>query len=209
MTRQRRTLKDAESLKALAHPLRMDLLEMLALDGPRTATELAAVIGSSPSNCSWHLRKLAEHGFVTEVPGATGRARPWQAAPEGLSWNEGETEPEARAAGIGLTEVLLTRELQRLLAAQQALHLEPVEWQQATAVAQSASWLTAEEAREVSARIEELLLSYVDRVDDPTLRPEGARPVSMVAWLSLRPEPGSAPRDTETPNKQDDQGEPR
>ncbi len=109
---------------------------------------------------------------------------------QGLSWNEGEVEPEARSAGIGLTEVLLTRELQRLLAAQQVLYLEPEEWQRATTVTQSASWLTPEEAHEVSARIGELFMGYEDRVDDPSLRPEGARPVSMVAWLALRPQPG-------------------
>ncbi len=212
MTPERRTIKDAAALKALAHPLRLDLLEVLLVKGPRTATELAEMLGSSPSNCSWHLRKLAEHGFVTEVPGAKGRARPWQAETAGLSWDEAEAEPEARAAGLGLTEVLLTRELQRLLAAQEVLHLEPAEWKQATTVVQTGTWVTAEEAKEISAKLEELGTAYADRVYDPALRPDGARPVTMAAWLAPRPEPGSGPRSsdrTEAGHAQSDGGETR
>jgi DNA-binding transcriptional ArsR family regulator len=186
---ERRTITDAAPLKALAHPLRLDLLESLTIDGPGTATELADRLDDTPSNCSWHLRKLAEHGFVTEVEGATGRSRPWRASEAGLTWNEGEAEPETLAAGRALTEALLSRELARLLAAQDRLHLEPSEWRRdATSVVQSATWLTAEEAAEISSHLKELLLRNVERLHDPSLRPEGARLVSMVAWLAASPE---------------------
>ena len=191
MARERRTIKDADALKALSHPLRLDLLEVLQVKGPRTATELAADLGGSPSNCSWHLRKLAEHGFVAEVPGATGRARPWQVTGIGMSWDEADEEPETRAAGRSLTEVMLTRELQRLLAAQETLHLEPEQWRRAGTVVQSGTWMTAEEAREVSSRMEELFMTFADRADDPAQRPEGARQVSLVGWLVPRPDPGA------------------
>ena len=72
----RRRVTDTASLKALAHPLRMALLGALVTEGPMTATEAAALLDESPSNCSWHLRKLAEHGFVREARGdETGRTR--------------------------------------------------------------------------------------------------------------------------------------
>ena len=60
----RRRVTDADALKALAHPLRMALLGALVTEGPLTASQAAALLSESPSNCSWHLRKLAEHGFV-------------------------------------------------------------------------------------------------------------------------------------------------
>ncbi len=184
---ERRTITDAAPLKALAHPLRLDLLESLQVDGPGTATELSERLDDTPSNCSWHLRKLAEHGFVTEVEGATGRSRPWRASEAGLSWNEGDTEPEARAAGRALTEVLLSRELARLLAAQDRLHLESAEWQDATTVVQSSTWLTADEASDISSRMTDLLMTHLERLHDPSLRPDGSRLVSMVGWLAARP----------------------
>src|SRR4051812_13825805 len=102
-----RRLTEPADLKALAHPLRMELLGYLVLHGPGTATQLAAALGDSPSNCSWHLRKLAEHGFVEEAPGAPGRARPWQAVSTGLSW---DSDGDTGRAGRELTEVLLSRE---------------------------------------------------------------------------------------------------
>jgi DNA-binding transcriptional ArsR family regulator len=184
----RRTISDAASLKALAHPLRLDILEALHVRGPQTATQLATHLGESPSNCSWHLRKLAEHGFVTEDEGARGRNRPWKVVGEGLSWGKEEVEPETSAAGHALTELLLGREVQRLLAAQRLEHLEPPEWRDATTVVQSGLWLTAAEAKEISSRLQELFMTHFDRLKHPERRPEGARMVSVVGWLTLRPD---------------------
>ena len=86
----RRRITDPEALKVLAHPLRMALLGALVTEGPMTASQAAALLEESPSNCSWHLRKLAEHGFVREARGGTGRNRPWQAVSEGLEWGPDE-----------------------------------------------------------------------------------------------------------------------
>ncbi len=185
MSLTHRRVNDAASLKALAHPLRIALLELLVLEGPQTASQAGAALGETPANCSWHLRKLAEHGFVTEVPGVSGRSRPWRAVTEGLSWGDSEDseDPETSAAGQALTDVFLERELQRLRAARSAAGAEPAEWRDATSVNQSQVWLTAEEARELSAAMVDLFQRYTDRITDPDLRPEGSRLVSLVGWL--------------------------
>lgn len=182
-----RKLTEAADLKALAHPLRMELLGHLVLHGPATASELARALDESPSNCSWHLRKLAEHRFVEEAPDAAGRNRPWRATSTGLSWDD-EGDSDTGTAGRELTEALLSRELERFRASRAAAVNEPPEWRHAGDFAQAASWLTAEEATEMSARITELLMTYADRVTDPAKRPDGARLVSMVAWVAPRPE---------------------
>ena len=124
MTYDVRKLDSAAAMRALAHPLRMELLEALVLDGPATATELAKRLDDTPSNCSWHLRKLAEFGFVEEAPGGAGRNRPWRAAAHGLSW--AGDDPESRQAGHGLTDLLLGRELQRLRVARAHEAADPV-----------------------------------------------------------------------------------
>ena len=94
MAAKRMSVTDAASLRALAHPLRLDILEQLMLHGPRTATQLGAMLGESASNCSWHLRKLAAHGLVEEVPDVRGRSRPWRAVSEGISWGETDEDEE-------------------------------------------------------------------------------------------------------------------
>ena len=62
-------------MRALAHPLRIELIEQLTFRGPLTATQCAALVGESPSSCSFHLRMLAKYGFVEEAAGGTGRQR--------------------------------------------------------------------------------------------------------------------------------------
>src|SRR4051794_41982796 len=68
-----RRLSDPRELQALAHPVRIGIMELLTVGGPLTATELADRLDETPANCSWHLRKLAEHAFVDEA-GAGPRA---------------------------------------------------------------------------------------------------------------------------------------
>ncbi|HST67597.1 MAG TPA: helix-turn-helix domain-containing protein [Mycobacteriales bacterium] len=71
---------DARGLKALAHPLRVRMLGTLRSDGPATATQLAQRLGESTGTTSWHLRQLAEHGFIEEDPErGTKRDRWWRA----------------------------------------------------------------------------------------------------------------------------------
>jgi DNA-binding transcriptional ArsR family regulator len=70
---------DARSLRGLAHPLRMSIFELLSLDGPATATGLAERLGENTGTVSWHLRHLAEHGFIEEETGrGTKRERWWR-----------------------------------------------------------------------------------------------------------------------------------
>jgi DNA-binding transcriptional ArsR family regulator len=71
---------DPSSLRGLAHPLRVRILEMLRSDGASTATKLSKQLGEDSGNVSWHLRQLAEHGFVAEdVDRGTRRERWWYA----------------------------------------------------------------------------------------------------------------------------------
>lgn len=201
MEPQRRKLTDPDSLKALAHPTRMALLGALVTEGPLTASQAAELVGESPSNCSWHLRKLAEHGFVEEASGGTGRNRPWRAVVESHEWDDEAADPAARLAGQALTDALLQRELQRLRAA--GGRDESPEWRHATTVSQSQLWLTAEEARDLGEQLRALFLTHVERHRDASLRPRGARLVSLVAWLV----PSGSPRvdfETDVPHDHQD-----
>ena len=69
------------SLKALAHPLRVQLLSLLRTEGPSTATALAARVGESSGSTSYHLRQLAAADLVAEDPErGNDRDRWWKAA---------------------------------------------------------------------------------------------------------------------------------
>ena len=165
----------------------MALLDTLVTEGPLTASEAATLLEASPSNCSWHLRKLAEHGFVREARGATGRQRPWQAVSEGLEWGaddpHGTPDRSSQLAAEALTDMLVERELQRLRAARASRDREPAAWREATGLTHSQLWLTAEEARAVKERLTELLLTHAERSGAPGDRPADARLVSLVGWL--------------------------
>ena len=182
MTYRPRSLTTAAELRAFAHPLRQSLYEQIVLFGPLTATQLADRVGESPSNCSWHLRKLAEHGFVEEAPGGSGRNRPWQAASKGLEWSDADGDAETSRAGEALIRMLLDRERSRRDAAVEHLRADTKEWRAAAGTHQSLLWLTADELSGLNAKIQELCTASLNRHEDPTLRPEGARLCSLVAW---------------------------
>ncbi len=77
-----RVYLNAETLKGVAHPIRLRLLGLLREDGPSTATKLAERIGQSSGVTSYHLRQLAEFGFIEDAAeaGTGGRERWWKAA---------------------------------------------------------------------------------------------------------------------------------
>ena len=177
-----RRLKDPRELRALAHPVRMGLMELLGLEGPMTATELAERLGESPANCSWHLRKLAEHGFVEEAEGGRGRQRPWQATSIGHSWGEDDATPEELAAGGMLQDVVMDRALSRLHDSRRVTAEAGDEWRGSGTASQSATWLTPQELADINEEVRAVIMRHVDRLTDPAKRPEGARLCEFVAW---------------------------
>ena len=182
----RRTITDARTLRAMAHPLRLAIMEQLTIHGPLTASAVGDRLDETPANCSWHLRKLAEHGFVEEAAGGTGRQRPWQVTHLGMVWGE---EGEGRTigadeamAGQALSDVLISREVDRLRDSQVRVRDDDVRWRVAAASAQSMLWLTADELEEINLAVRDLFLRHLDRHQDPALRPPGARLCGLVAW---------------------------
>lgn len=182
MPHKMRHLRDAGSLRALAHPLRQEIYEQLILRGPLTATELSDLLDESPANCSWHLRKLAEHDFVEEAEGGKGRQRPWQATSQGLTWSEADDDEETRRSAAVMTQMMIDREVARLRHSLERLRSDEPEWDQASTTTQSMFWLTPEELKQVSDSLRELALTALDRHEDPSLRPPGSRLCTFAGW---------------------------
>ncbi len=129
-------------------------MELLTVSGPLTATELADRLDETPANCSWHLRKLAEHHFVEEAGGGIGRQRPWQVRSIGLAWDETDASPGEVRAGRALEQMLLERQVTRFHQARDQLHDDGDEaWGDAASATQSASWLTLDELDELNTEV--------------------------------------------------------
>jgi DNA-binding transcriptional ArsR family regulator len=127
-----RRITEVEEFKAVAHPLRVRMLAALRSDGPATATELARRFATDTGATSYHLRRLARFGFVTEVadPGGHPRSRRWQAVHMTTSWTNTDfaATPEGReVAGFMRHRQLevLMRDVERFEAQLTEL---PAEW---------------------------------------------------------------------------------
>ncbi|MFI1200562.1 ArsR/SmtB family transcription factor [Streptomyces sp. NPDC020883] len=78
---QAQEIVDVEALRVLAHPMRQRIERCLRA-GPANSAALARQLGESTGLVSYHLRRMAKHGFVEEVPElAKGRERWWRAVP--------------------------------------------------------------------------------------------------------------------------------
>ncbi|GGL22402.1 ArsR/SmtB family transcription factor [Nocardia jinanensis] len=99
-----REIADPAALRALAHPLRQRILRALAENGPATSTALGALLGENTGATSYHLRQLAEHGFIEEAPElAKGKERWWRSPAKDLRYRmDREQSPEVRELLEGL-----------------------------------------------------------------------------------------------------------
>ena len=75
------TIERAEQLKALGHPLRLRVLEMLGDEGgePLTNRELAQKLGVDPGHLHFHVRMLLRAGLIERAEGGKGREKPYRA----------------------------------------------------------------------------------------------------------------------------------
>ncbi|MBK1785648.1 winged helix-turn-helix domain-containing protein [Prauserella cavernicola] len=181
-------IRDPKRLRALSHPLRWELIDLLTVEGSATATRCAQVLGESVASCSYHLNMLAKYGFVEEAPGGTGREKPWRATSAKQDFRLSELDEEGALAGEAAADALLEREMTVLRKRIRAHGLEPEEWRGATGIINSNTFLTAEEAAEVRTLIMGVVERYRHRLTDPDSRPEGAREVRIFTATTVAPE---------------------
>ncbi|MEU8076084.1 helix-turn-helix domain-containing protein [Catellatospora citrea] len=85
-------VRDVQVLRAFAHPIRVRLYYELGLAGTATATHLSQKTSTTIALVSYHLRQLADHGFIEPATGhsADGRERWWRLSERRLGWYDSE-----------------------------------------------------------------------------------------------------------------------
>ncbi len=192
-----RQINDAKTMRALSHPVRIAILEILGIEGPLTATEVGERIDESPTTCSFHLRQLAKYGLVEEAGGGKGRARPWRMKTLDIAISG--NDPEAELAADVLAGMILERQRDRYRTWQDTKAAYSSEWRKAAGENDVVVYLTAEELRRLRDELSELLRALVQERDaDPSKRPAGSVPVEMV-MLSYPLSPPADTSATDTP----------
>jgi len=177
-------VRDPKMMRALAHPLRMQLIEAIGQSdtGTLTATQASDLLGESPANCAFHLRTLAKYGFIEEAGGGRGRERPWRLRFRGLEIAPPWQDEESRLAAGAAVSIWIGRWMER--AREQLMRAlgYPAGWQEAAIASESALYLTAPEANELSEAMRRLLEPYRARWHDAALRPTGSLPYEVLVF---------------------------
>jgi DNA-binding transcriptional ArsR family regulator len=141
-------------IRALAHPLRIRILESLR-EEPATASILARELHESTGATSYHLRELARHGFIEEDPDrGRGRERWWRRRERMLlvqPTNGEEIDADSEAAFARLQSIFLERDAAAL---ERFIRLDPsTRWRQASMIGNWTVHATPEEVEKLTERI--------------------------------------------------------
>lgn len=176
----RKPITDARAMRALAHPLRVALIEVMRRDGEVTATRAAELLGESPGNMSWHLQTLARYGFVEDTGKGRGRTRPWRLARDYQSFETGLADPEVAAPGEALERTFVERAYDQLREWWSRRLSYPAKWRRAAFMSNSIVYLTPSELTEIMNEVNASYTRYRDRAASEN-RPPEALPVHLYA----------------------------
>ena len=178
---------DPKALRALAHSLRWQLVDLLGSEGSATATRCAEVLGESVASCFYHLGMLAKYGYIEEVPGRTGREKPWRLTSTQQDLGSDGLDTEGRLAAEAATEAFLEHEFARTRQRNRRRAVEPEQWQ--PALQGATVWLTEGEYAAAKQELFAVLEKYWRDRDilDPTQRPAGTREVRLFVATSVTP----------------------
>ena len=173
---------DARSLRGLAHPLRMSILEAIELDGPATSSTLAARLSENTGTISWHLRLLAEHGYLEEDTERGTKRERWWRIPGRTVLDPAEflDDPETRRA----LDVYLTDLAERYFGRVRAYLDEdwPGEWQHAAALS---DWRDLRLTPDQLHDLNEEIAAVIDRYT--ATEPAGERAERVIVQLQSFP----------------------
>lgn len=193
---------DPAVMRALAHPLRIDILDLIDDLREATASEIAARTGQTVANCSFHLRVLASAGLIERAE-PRGREKPWRSVHGRRDLRPAPDDPASVDQSTTLASVYVQREAARIL---RFLAEAPGvlqngsgagEWLDAITVNTSRFWATAEEMAQLAQDIQQLTDRFAGRHDDPSKRPEGARPGHFFAVANPELPPSDAGQATD------------
>ncbi|KOU05150.1 MULTISPECIES: winged helix-turn-helix domain-containing protein [Streptomyces] len=164
---------DARTLRAVAHPLRLRLLNALREFGPATASGLGERLGESSGATSYHLRQMAEAGLVEDAPElGKGRERWWRSVHDGSIFESSAFRQHADPAVRGAIDFVLhetaTSHAEELNAWLGTVGDWSDAWQRSWDMSDFKIRLTPELAMELSRKMHELVESYRDTVPEDT-----------------------------------------
>jgi DNA-binding transcriptional ArsR family regulator len=172
-------VQNPRSIRALAHPARLAIINALATGEELTATQCAELTGLSPSATAYHLKFLERAGFAESAPpGPDLRERPWRATDRRTHVDLDTSTPAGASAAAAVALAYLNTTLDLAAEFIEDVHAEPAEWQDA-ALHNSDLWLTAEEFSRVAGELQAVLEPYRRRTT-LTGRPADSRRVRVM-----------------------------
>ncbi|PDT00756.1 transcriptional regulator [Rhizobium chutanense] len=189
-----RVVPEPTALKALAHPVRLRMLGMLRIDGPATATQLAVRLGLNSGATSYHLRQLAQYGFIEEAPHTSRRDRWWRASHELTSVPASEAAGEALDLDIAFNQAALSLQVGQMQQALEEYAELPAEWRKATAADDIIIPMTADQAEALTIRLRDIILEAM-RAAPPLGEATSQNPDMAPFYVMLHafPYPGRLP----------------
>ncbi|MDE0573415.1 helix-turn-helix domain-containing protein [Demequina sp. B12] len=175
---------DAASLKALAHPLRVDLFDALVVGGSATASQLAEQLGESSGATSYHLRQLARHGYIEDDPEQSGgRERWWRVVPGGLTLDSPELHEGSatREAALLVSRQFLDQRARRVDAFVRQGEAElGTDWMGAAMLMATTASLTPEETRTLGDTLATVVQEFLEPLQGRQDPPEARRVATHV-----------------------------
>jgi hypothetical protein len=178
---------DPKALRALAHPLRWKLIDLIGSETTATATRCAEVLGESVASCSYHLGMLAKYGYIEQVPERAGREKPWRLTSPHQDLRPLGLDVEGELAAEAAFEVFLDHETERTKSRFRRAGIEPEPWRPAASGV--STWLTEAEFVAVKQQLTGILEQFSARAGDASQRPEDGREVRLFFAASAAPPP--------------------
>lgn len=178
-------MDDPLAIRALAHPLRRQIMTVIARLGRATTADAARELGISHGLASHHLAQLAKYRFVEHVEGKDQRERPWRLVATSYDWHGAAATAEGAAAIDVFEQFRAEQALESFLDWQQRRTRWPDSWREHTGLHSSGVYLTEQEVAGLAKDIDSLLLRYIDQrpIDDVGARPPGSVPVQFTLFV--------------------------
>lgn len=173
------TVQDPLAMRALAHPLRLQLHALVAREGTLTAADAARQLNISHGLASHHLRQLAKYGFIEPAEAADKKQHPWRVTATNLDLQR--TEPEARASADVLDRYAAEKAAQQLAGWQDRRNREDSAWGPIAGVRESILYLNPDELAQVLQAWMDIVVPLAARrpIGHAEQRPDDAVPVNL------------------------------